>query len=258
MRNIQLILSYDGTAFHGWQHQPGLRTVQQALEEAIEKLTGVRPNATASGRTDAGVHALGQSVHFFTASGHSTETFVRALNAMLSRDVRVLEAWERPQAFHATLDAKSKRYRYVIDNGRIASPFQLRYSWHVPRPLVANAMDCAARRLLGRHDFRSFETEWPNRTSSVRTILDISVERNGEIVLVEVEADGFLYNMVRSIAGTLMLVGTGKRSAAWITDVLAAESRVEAGPTAPPQGLFLLRVHYGSEEQCASSTSLPV
>ncbi len=257
MRNIKLTLCYDGTDFHGWQRQPGLRTVQQALEGALEKLTGVRPNATASGRTDAGVHALGQSVHFFTASEHSSETFVRALNALLPRDVRVLAALEVPQAFHATLDAKSKRYRYVIDNGRIASPFQLRYSWHVPQPLDALAMDRAARSLLGRHDFRSFETEWPNRTSSVRTILDISIQRDGETVIIEVEADGFLYNMVRSITGTVMLVGTGKRSETWVAEVLAAESRVEAGPTAPPQGLFLVRVRYRSEERCESSTSLP-
>jgi tRNA pseudouridine38-40 synthase len=257
MRNIQVILSYDGTDFHGWQRQPGLRTVQQVLEEALEQLTGVRPTTTASGRTDAGVHALGQSVHFFTASRHAAETFVRALNALLPRDVRVLDARERPQAFHATLDAKSKRYRYVIDNGRIASPFQLRFAWHVPRPLDVAAMGRAAVSLLGRHDFRSFETEWPNRTSSVRTIQDLSVRRDGEIVTMEVEADGFLYNMVRSITGTLTWVGSGKRPEAWVAEVLAAENRVEAGPTAPPQGLFLVWVRYGPEERCASFTSLP-
>ncbi len=244
MRNIKLILCYDGTEFHGWQRQPGLRTVQQALEDAIERLTGVRPHTTASSRTDAGVHALGQSVHFFTASGHSTETFVRALNALMPRDVRVLAAEEMSQAFHATLDAKSKRYRYVIDNARIASPFHLRTSWHIPHALDIDRMGRAARCLLGRHDFRSFETEWPNRTSSVRTILDIAVARDEDLVTIEVEADGFLYNMVRSITGTLVLVGTGKRPEGWVAEVLAAENRVEAGPTAPPQGLFLLRVRY--------------
>src|SRR5215472_13190241 len=140
MRNIKLILSYDGTDFHGWQRQPRLRTIQQVLEEAIEHLTGARPTTTASGRTDAGVHAQGQVVHFLTPSRHSTETFVRALNSLLPRDVRVLEAAEMPQSFHATLDARSKRYRYAIDNARIASPFQLRYSWHVPLPLDAAAM----------------------------------------------------------------------------------------------------------------------
>jgi tRNA pseudouridine38-40 synthase len=125
VRSIKLTLSYDGTDFHGWQRQAGLRTVQESLEDALQQLTGARPVATASGRTDAGVHALGQVVHFLTASRHSTATFVRALNALLPRDLRVLAAAEVSQAFHATLDARSKRYRYVIDNGPVASPFQL-------------------------------------------------------------------------------------------------------------------------------------
>jgi tRNA pseudouridine38-40 synthase len=249
MRNIKLTLCYDGTDFHGWQRQPRLRTVQQVLEEAIEKLTGARPTTNVAGRTDAGVHAMGQSVHFLTGSRHSTETFVRALNALMPRDVRVLEAGEMPQSFHATLDARSKRYRYAIDNARIASPFRLRYSWHVPLPLDERAMGRAGQSLVGRHDFRSFETEWPNRMSSVRTILDLAVERQGDSVTIEVEADGFLYNMVRSIAGTLMLVGTGKRPESWVAEVLAAQDRVEAGPTAPPQGLFLVTVRYGGESR---------
>jgi tRNA pseudouridine38-40 synthase len=249
MRNIKLTLCYDGTDFHGWQRQPGLRTVQEVLEDSLAKLTGVRPTATASGRTDAGVHALGQAVHFLTASRHSTETFVRALNALLPRDVRVLDAAEMPQSFHATLDARSKRYRYAIDNGRIASPFDLRYRWHVPRPLDADAMARAGACLLGRHDFRSFETEWPNRMSSVRTILELAVERQGDAVTIEVEADGFLYNMVRSIAGTLVLVGSGKRPESWVAEVLAAQARVEAGPTAPARGLFLVLVRYGDERR---------
>jgi tRNA pseudouridine38-40 synthase len=164
----------------------------------------------------------------------------------LPSDVRVLDARERPQAFHATLDARSKRYRYVIDNGAFASPFQLRYSWHVRRPLDVAAMEAAAEALLGRHDFHSFETDWPNRTSSVRTILDLSVARSDAFVTLEVEADGFLYNMVRSITGTLVWVGTGKREGGWVADVLEAESRIEAGPTAPPQGLFLVAVRYAS------------
>ncbi len=159
-------------------------------------------------------------------------------------DVRVLEAREVPQAFHATLDARSKRYRYVIDNGTTASPFQLRYSWHVRPPLDAAEMSRAGQCLLGRHDFRSFETDWPNRTSSVRTIIDLLVERSGDTVAIEVEADGFLYNMVRSITGTLVLVGAGKRPLSWVSEVLAAENRIAAGPTAPPQGLFLLKARF--------------
>lgn len=244
MRNIKLTICYDGTDFHGWQRQPGLRTIQQCLEESLQRLTGSTTGTTASSRTDAGVHALGQVVHFLTASRHSTEIYVRALNALLPHDIRVLEAIEKPQAFHATLDARSKRYRYVMDNGRFASPFQLRYSWHVHPPLDTAAMGRAGQSLLGRHDFHSFETEWPNRTSSVRTILDLTVERRDAFVTFEVEADGFLYNMVRSIVGTLMLVGAGKRPESWVSEVLAAENRTEAGPTAPPQGLFLVRVNY--------------
>jgi tRNA pseudouridine38-40 synthase len=247
MRNIKLTLSYDGTDFHGWQRQPGLRTVQDVLEQAIERLTGTRPTITASGRTDAGVHALGQVVHFFTLSRHAPEVFLKALNATLPRDVRVLAARDMPQSFHATLDAKSKRYRYVIDNGTVASPFHLRYSWHVFHRLDIDAMNRASRALLGRHDFRSFETDWPNRTSSVRTVFDLVVDSKEHLVSIEVEADGFLYNMVRAIAGTLVLVGTGKRPECWVGEVLEAENRVEAGPTAPPQGLFLVRVRYGTE-----------
>jgi tRNA pseudouridine38-40 synthase len=244
MRNIQLILAYDGTDFHGWQRQPGLRTIQQVLEEGLNQLTGAPASTTACSRTDGGVHALAQSVHFLTTSEHSTETMIRALNALLPPDVRVLDAQERPQAFHATLDARSKRYRYAIDNGLFASPFQRRYSWHVRRKLDVAAMAAAGEALVGRHDFRSFETDWPNRTSSVRTILDLRVERFGPSVTIEVEADGFLYNMVRSIAGTLVWVGCGKRPPEWVAQVLAAESRTEAGPTAPPQGLFLVAIRY--------------
>lgn len=244
MRNIALTLAYDGTDFHGWQRQPGLRTVQEVLESALGRLTGVVPNCQASGRTDAGVHALGQVVNFLTASRHPPEVFVRAPNAMLPPDLRVLDAAERPQAFHATLDASSKRYRYVLDNGPIADPFRRRYAWHVRPRLDADAMHRAAQALCGRHDFRSFETNWPNRTSSVRTIFAVEVRREADAVTVEVEADGFLYNMVRAIAGTLVLVGAGRRPESFVADALRARSRPEAGPNAPPQGLFLVHVRY--------------
>jgi tRNA pseudouridine38-40 synthase len=244
MRNIKLLLSYDGTDFSGWQRQPDRRTVQQDLELAIARLTGSESRTNASGRTDAGVHALGQVVHFLTPSRHPPEVFVKALNALLPSDVRVLGAWEMPQSFHATLDAKSKRYRYVIDNNPVADPFQLRYSHHVFLPLDVDAMRRASEALLGRHDFRSFETNWPNRMSSVRTITQIAVTRHGASVWVDVEADGFLYNMVRTIAGTLILVGLGRWPEARVAQALAAEDRRVAGPTAPPQGLFLVRVQY--------------
>lgn len=245
MRNIKLTLSYDGTEFSGWQRQPDRRTVQQVLEEAIAGITGDRPNANASGRTDAGVHAIGQVVNFLTPSRHAPDVFIKALNATMPRDVRVLAAEEVPQSFHATLDARSKRYRYEIDNRSVADPFRTRYAWHVFPRLDAEKMHRAAQSLRGRHDFHSFETHWPNRTSSVRTIMDIGVTRMDDSVQVEVEADGFLYNMVRAITGTLVLVGTGRRPDSFPEQALLAEDRAEAGPTAPPQGLFLLRVHYG-------------
>jgi tRNA pseudouridine38-40 synthase len=247
MRNIKLTIAYDGTDFHGWQRQAGVRTVQGVLEDALHDVTGENVTATASGRTDAGVHALAQVVHFLTISRHTPETFVRALNAHLPDDVRVASAIEKPQAFHATLDAKSKRYRYVIDNGRFADPFQLRYSWYVRYPLDTAAMARAGTALLGRHDFHSFETDWPNRTSSVRTIFDLAVNRAGSLVTIEVEADGFLYNMVRAITGTLARVGKGKQLESWVAEVLAAEDRALAGPTAPAKGLFLVKVSYGSD-----------
>ena len=247
MRNIKLLISYDGTDFSGWQRQPDRRTVQQVLEETLGRLTGIEPPTNASGRTDAGVHALGQVVHFYTASKHSTDVFVKALNAMLPPDVRVKGAWDMPQAFHATLDARSKLYRYVIDNGPIADPFQLRYSDHVYQRLDVEAMNRAAQALKGRHDFHSFETNWPNRTSSVRTIYQIAATRHGDVVWVEVEADGFLYNMVRSITGTLVQVGIGRWPEAKVAEALLAEDRREAGPTAPPQGLFMVRVRYAGD-----------
>jgi tRNA pseudouridine38-40 synthase len=244
VRNIKLTICYDGTDFRGWQRQPGHRTVQEVLEAAIERLTGAHSRTTACSRTDAGVHARGQVVHFFTACRLPLSVIVRALNALMPRDVRVLDAVEMPQSFHSTLDAISKRYRYQIDNQTYADPFLLRTSWHVLHRLDVAAMRRAGGALVGRHDFRSFETEWPNRTSSVRTILDLTVSRADNLVSIEVEADGFLYNMVRAIAGTLMLVGTGKRPEGWVGDVLRAGTRTEAGPTAPPQGLFLLVVRY--------------
>jgi tRNA pseudouridine38-40 synthase len=244
MRNIKLLLSYDGTEFSGWQRQSAGRTVQQVLEEAIAQLTGAQATTNASGRTDAGVHALGQVVHFYTAWRHPAEVFVKALNAMLPHDVRVKGAWEMPQSFHATLDARGKLYRYVIDNHPVADPFQRRYSDHVFSRLDVTAMHEAAQTLRGRHDFHSFETHWPNRTSSVRTITHIAVSRMNDFVWIDVEADGFLYNMVRAISGTLILVGRGRWPVGRVAEALAARDRRAAGPTAPPQGLFLVRVRY--------------
>ncbi|MBI3468705.1 MAG: tRNA pseudouridine(38-40) synthase TruA [Planctomycetes bacterium] len=315
MRNIKLLLAYDGTEYHGWERQKDQRTVQQTLEEAIEALTGEKVSTVASGRTDAGVHALGQVVHFHTDTAHDPATIVRALNAHLPDDIVVREAQEVSLEFHANFDVRHKLYRYVIDDGPVPDPFLCRYACHSKFALDAAAMHRAAQCLLGTHDFHSFETRWPNRASSVRTIMHIAVGRAGpwrlwhpepiapdeavsgegsslgdqgpgvgesasrrvgepehresgqghEIsstspapaipdprpltpdpyVYIDVEADGFLYNMVRAIAGTLMNVGRGYWPPERVQAILEARDRRFAGPTAPAQGLFLVRVVYG-------------
>ena len=186
----------------------------------------------------------------FTPEEQTFADEVRAfVRANLPADVRVTDAEEKPQVFHCTLDAKSKLYRYVIDNARIANPFERRYAWHVYQALDDQAMNRAAQALTGRHDFHSFETNWPNRTSSVRTITHASVSRREDRVWIDVEADGFLYNMVRAITGTLVEVGKGKWPESKVAEIIAAEDRREAGPTAPPQGLFLVRVRYDSHSE---------
>jgi tRNA pseudouridine38-40 synthase len=263
MRNIKLVLSYDGTDFNGWQTQPGYRTVQETLEQAIAKLTGeAKIRVNASGRTDAGVHAVGQVVNFYSNTVHPPEVLVRAINAHLPADVVIREAADVPQSFDANRDAKRKLYRYVMHDGDVPDPFLRRYAYHVRHKLDVALMKSAAEPLKGRHDFHSFETDWPNRMSSVRTITHLSVsrlpcpplpvggegrgqgEREGDWIWLDVEADGFLYNMVRAIAGTLINVGRGYWPVEHVAAVLQAEDRAQAGPTAPAHGLFLMRVTY--------------
>jgi tRNA pseudouridine38-40 synthase len=245
MRNLKLIVSYDGTDFNGWQTQPGYRTVQETLEGAIAKLTGAeRVRINASGRTDAGVHAVGQVVNFYTNATYPADVLLRAVNAHLPADVVVRDAADVPESFDANRDAKRKLYRYVIHDGAVPDPFLRRYAMQSRHKLDAAAMRRAAEPLKGRHDFHSFETDWPNRMSSVRTITHLAVNRFGDWIWLDVEADGFLYNMVRAIAGTLINVGRDHWSEAEVERILKAEDRVQAGPTAPPQGLFLMRVTY--------------
>jgi tRNA pseudouridine38-40 synthase len=245
MRNLKLTLAYDGTDFNGWQTQPGYHTVQETLEKALAELTGAeRVRVNASGRTDAGVHAVGQVVNFYSSTTLPPDVLVRAVNAHLPADVVVRDAADVPQAFDANRDARRKLYRYVIHDGPVPSPFLRRYACQSRHRLDADAMRRAAASLKGRHDFRSFETDWPNRMSSVRTITHLGVSRFGDWIWIDVEADGFLYNMVRAIAGTLMNVGRGYWPESQVAEILKAEDRVQAGPTAPALGLFLMRVSY--------------
>lgn len=251
VRTLKLTFAYDGTAYAGWQVQSGQKTLQGTLEAALAKITGETIRVTASGRTDSGVHALGQVVSFDTESPLPPDAFQRALNAELPRDMAVLEAAEARPGFHAIRDAVRKRYRYVLHDGPVPDVFRRQYAWHYRHRLDAEAMHRSAQSLLGTHDFRSFESAWPQRTTSVRTITDICVRRGFDhderLIAVEVEADGFLYNMVRAIVGTLVEVGRGNRSENWPAEVLAAQDRRVAGMTAPAQGLCLLRVEYNEQ-----------
>lgn len=244
MRNLRLVVGYDGTDFHGWQTQPGLRTVQSTLEGAIAALIGAPVRVNASGRTDTGVHAVGQVVNFRYDSHLAAPVFVRGLNAHLPEDVRVTAADDVPAEFDANRDAKQKLYRYVIHDGQVPDLFMRRYCHHSRYRLDTAAMKQAAACLQGTHDFACFETNWPNRSSSVRTITHVALNRIGDWIWLDVEADGFLYNMVRAIAGTLLNVGRGHWPAEHVAEILTSRDRTRAGPTAPAQGLFLMRVTY--------------
>ena len=256
MRNLKLTIRYDGTEFFGWQTQPGRRTVQETVEAAVRAITREnRVRLNCSGRTDSGVHAVAQVANVYTASKLPCPVLLKAINSQLPADVVVRAVEEAPQSFCANKDAVRKTYRYVIKDGRIPDPFLRRYAWFVRQHLDDRAMGRASRCLLGRHDFRCFETEWPNRLTSVRTITRLAVARFGETIWIDVEADGFLYNMVRAIAGTLVQVGRGFWPESRVAEVLAGMDRRRAGPTAPPEGLFLMRVTYLGERGASAPCS---
>jgi tRNA pseudouridine38-40 synthase len=248
MRSFRLTLAYDGSDFAGWQRQPSVRTVQGELEVALERITGARAKCIASGRTDAGVHALGQVVSFTSETRHAPDVLTKALNAELPDDMLVFEVVPAPEGFHALRDAARKRYRYVIEDGRLRDLFARRYLWHIYQRLNVDAMREAAAPLVGTHDFTSYETSGSPRLTTTRTVLDLVAERRQaeltDRIIIEVEADGFLYNMVRNIVGTLVEVGKGKQAPTWPAEVLALRDRTKAGMTAPPQGLFLVGVEY--------------
>ena len=247
MPHFKLTLAYDGTAYHGWQVQPQQRTIQGTIEQAILKLTGQAVRVTASGRTDAGVHALGQVASFSAECRLTLGELQTALSALLPDDIAVLGVEEVPAGFHPIRDARWKCYRYVIHNGPIRDVFARRYAWHIVQALDASAMQRAATALVGTHDFSSFETAGAPRETSVRTVTRLEVRgedaKPGQIII-EIVADGFLYNMVRAIVGTLVEVGRGAEAESWPAEVLAACDRSAGGPTAPPQGLYLVYVVY--------------
>ena len=249
MTTYRLTLAYDGTDFAGWQWQPQRRTLQGELEAALERITGQKTRCFASGRTDAGVHALGQVVSFGSATYLTPPALTKALNAELPDDMLVFEVARAPDGFHAQRDALRKRYRYLIEDGRVRDLFGRRYLWHLYRKLDVDIMQAAAASLIGTHDFTSYETAGSSRLTTIRTVFDLLVERRPaeftDRIVIEVEADGFLYNMVRNIVGTLVEVGKGKQPPTWPAEVLALRDRSKAGMTAPAQGLFLVNVEYG-------------
>lgn len=243
---LRLVLEYDGTEFAGWQVQAGgERTVQGVLAEALRRVCGAEAEVVGAGRTDAGVHALGQVAGVRVETRLAPGELLRALNAVLPRDVAVREAEEAPEGWHPRHGARAKLYRYAIWNGRVRSPCRERFSHFVPRPLDVPAMAAAAATLVGRHDFRSFQAAGSGVEDAVRTLLGASVSGGaGGEVLIELDGDGFLRHMVRNVAGTLLQVGLGRRPAGSLPALLEARDRRLAGPTAPARGLTLVRVRY--------------
>jgi tRNA pseudouridine38-40 synthase len=242
MKNYRLVVGYDGTDFRGWQRQPDGRTVQGVLEEAVFKVTRKRTVVHGAGRTDAGVHALGQVAGFRGAFKLTDEVLYRALNAVLPADVRVFSLEEAPTGFHARRSARSKLYRYRIVTAPQASPLDRRYVLHWPYPLRIGAMREAARLFVRTADFTAFAS---NRDRSpVRTVTRSELRRSGDEIVYSIEAQGFLRYMVRTIVGTLLEVGRGRIRPADIEKIFGRKDRSLAGPTAPARGLTLVRVDY--------------
>ncbi len=250
LKAYRLTVAYDGSAYFGWQRQPDQPTVQACLESALQEVTGESGvKAYASSRTDTGVHAIGQSVVFRSERWKAEcDKLPFALNTKLPLDIVVREAVEVPLTFHPLRDSRGKRYRYTIYRSRKGDPINARTHWWIRRRLDLDAMRGAAEMLLGEHDFQSFESSGSPRSHTIRTVRQLEItsrpHMDGMLIDVSIEANGFLYNMVRNIVGTLVQVGVGRETPRWVLDVLAARDRRVAGATAPPQGLCLVEVLY--------------
>ncbi len=244
IRNIKLTIQYDGSDYYGWQIQPGKKTIQGVLTDAIQNLIGGEARLFGASRTDAGVSALGQVGLVQIDSPIPTENLAKAITDKLPPDIAVTEAVEVPQGFDLMGAVKSKLYRYTIFTGQTRPVLQIRYCWHLPRKLNTKAMTQAAKLLVGKKDFKSFASAADQRQNSVRTIFRCDATANDDWVYVDTEGDGFLYNMVRNIVGTLVEVGIGRIKPEKINEILKAQNRTAAGPIAPPQGLCLMWIKY--------------
>ena len=242
--NIKLTIEYNGTNYHGWQIQPNGQTVQEILERALETLLGIKTRVNGSGRTDAGVHALGQVANFSYGGDTDLRRLQKGLNALAPRDIVVKQVELVPDSFDARRDARSRVYQYRIWNHPVPSAFYRGFSWHVYDPLNLSPMQEAIRFLEGEHNFASFQAAGCDALHPVRKIYRNMLSQEGDFLVYAVEATAFLRHMVRNIVGTLVEVGRGERSPTAFAELLQIQDRTQAGPTAPPEGLFLVEVKY--------------
>jgi tRNA pseudouridine38-40 synthase len=243
-RNLKLTIAYDGTRFVGWQRQAQGESIQGLIEEALSRLEGGPVTIHGAGRTDAGVHAEGQVASARVTFGHDAATMMRALNAQLPPEIRIVAAEDGSAEFHARFSARAKSYRYQIANVAVANPFTRAFAWHVPEPLDLVAMRAAAGTLIGTHDFSAFQSTGTDVSSTVRTLTRSEVVDREGLLSYEVDGNGFLRHMVRAIVGTLVEIGRGWRPPDAVRTLLEGGRRAQAGPTAPAHGLILVKVEY--------------
>lgn len=245
MRWFKCIVEYDGTNYSGWQRQSNTRmTIQEQVEDVLTMIAKHPVTVIAASRTDAGVHAYGQVIAFSMENGIPSERIPIAMNSALPRDIRIKAIEEVTSDFNPRFQSQGKIYHYLLDNSRIQSAFRHHYAYHVPNQLNLDAMRMSATHLVGRHDFSSFRAIGCSAKSPVRTIRRIEVFQEGDLIRIEYEGDGFLYNMVRILTGTMIYAGLGKFSPAQVKQILEAKDRTQAGPTVPPHGLYLIKVFY--------------
>lgn len=240
----KMVVAYDGTAYRGWQVQPGGDTLQGRLQEALSRMAKAHVDVIAAGRTDAGVHALAQTAHFRLERTIPVDGMLRGLNTMIPDDIRVRAIEEAPSDFHARYSARSKTYRYYLDPGSVPLPFRSRFAVHYPYPLDRNALDQAAGSFLGEHDFAGFRASSCGAKTTTRCVLESRWLDEASELVFEVTATGFLHHMIRNMVGTLLQIGGGKRSVESITELFSSGDRTQAGPTAAAKGLHLIRVDY--------------